>query len=56
MSADLHPLPASCLTPSGAMQGATFTTAPIGGSCPPQGGQPTGMVMPQGAVTVCCTP
>jgi hypothetical protein len=56
LSADLHPLPASCVSPApSALGGATLTTTPVGGSCPPIGGQPSGMVVPENAVTVCCT-
>jgi hypothetical protein len=56
MSADL-PLPTSCTSPppSGGAAGATLTTTPVGGSCAQTGGQASGMVVPQNAVTVCCT-
>jgi hypothetical protein len=34
----------------------TMPAAPSGGSCAPDGGQPTGLLVPTGAETVCCQP
>jgi hypothetical protein len=53
---ELSPLPSSCATPAFKTQGATFTTTATGGRCTPVGGGPTGGIVPQGPVTICCTP
>jgi hypothetical protein len=51
----LTPVPSGCVAPPVKMQGATFQSTPTGGSCPPNGGQPTGTITPQGPTTICCT-
>jgi hypothetical protein len=54
--ADIHPLPASCTSPGGSPNGATFTTTPSGGSCGADGGVAHGTVAQQNPVTICCIP
>ncbi len=49
-------LPSSCVAPAFKAQGATFASTPTAGSCAPLGGQPTGTVVGQNPVTICCTP
>ncbi|MGH7440292.1 MAG: hypothetical protein ACRENE_31755 [Polyangiaceae bacterium] len=47
--------PGACI-PIAGVASVQVTTAPTGGSCMPDGGQPTGTVTPQGSTTICCTP
>jgi hypothetical protein len=54
-SLEISPLPSACSSPAFRPLGATFVTTPSGG-CTPVGGQPTGAIVPQNAMTICCTP
>jgi hypothetical protein len=50
----LSPLPSTTCTTTSGMKGIGLTTMPTGGSCPPDGGQPTGTVSSQTVTTICC--
>lgn len=57
-SSDAIPTDGLChaITVSAAGIGTTTSPSPAGGSCTPDGGQPTGTVATTGAETVCCVP
>ena len=48
--------PSSACTPTGGVKSIKFATSPDGGSCAPDGGQPTGTLAAQTVTTICCTP
>jgi hypothetical protein len=57
-SSEAIPTDGQChaVTVSAAGVQATTPAVPAGGSCAPDGGQPTGTLVPMGAETVCCQP